>query len=49
MKTLINFALGEKYKRFSQLDTNLLKLISLVDWKSVRIIFKSMYFNKTVY
>jgi len=47
MKTFNDFTFKEEYKLFSQLDTNLLRLISLIDWKSVRIIFSAMSLNKT--
>jgi len=48
MKTFTDFVLKEEYKRLQLVETNLLKLISLIDWKSFRIIFESIYFNKTI-
>ena len=48
MKTLTDFALKEEYKRLQSVGDKLAEIDSLIDWKPFRIIFESMYFNKTV-
>ena len=47
MKILNDFALKEDYKRLQPVGDKLAEIDSLIDCKSVRIIFESIYFNKT--
>ena len=49
MKNLTDFALKEEYKRLQSVGDKLAEIDSLIDWKSFRIIFESIYFNKTVF
>ena len=48
MKTLIDFALKDEYKRLESVGDKLAEIDSLIDWKTFRIILESMYINKTV-
>ena len=48
MKTLTDFALKEEYTCLQSVGDKLAKIGSLIDWKPFRIIFESIYFNKTV-
>ena len=48
MKTLIDFALKDEYKRLESIGDQLAEIDSLIDWKTFRIILESMYINKTV-
>jgi IS5 family transposase len=48
MKTFSDFALKEEYKRLQQVRYKVPEIDSLIDWKSFRIIFESIYFNKIV-
>ena len=43
MKTLIDFALKEEYKRLESVGDKLAEIDSLIDWKTFRIILESMY------
>ena len=46
MKTLTNFALKEEYESLQSVGDKLAEIDSLIDWKFVRIILESIYFNK---
>ena len=46
MKNLTDFAPKEKYKLLQLVGDKLVEIDSLIDWKTVSIIFESMYFNK---
>ena len=48
MKTLTDFTLEEEYKSLRSVEDKVAEIDSLIDWKSFRIIFESIYFNKTV-
>ena len=48
MKTLIDFALKDEYKRLESVGDQLAEIDSLIDWKTFRIILESMYIDKTV-
>ena len=47
-KSLIDFVLEEEYKRLQSVGDKFAEIESLIDWKPFRIIFESIYFNKTV-
>ncbi len=49
MKTLTHFALKDKYKYLQSVGDKLAKIDSLIDWKSFRTIFESIYFNKIIF
>jgi IS5 family transposase len=46
MKIFTDFALKERYKLLQLIGDKLVEIDSLIDWKTVSIIFESMYFNK---
>jgi len=48
MKTFTYFIPNEKYNLFQSIRDKLFELDSLIYWKFFRIIFESIYFNKTV-
>ena len=48
MNTFSDFALEEDYKRLQSVRDKVVEIDSLIDWKSFRIIFESIYFNKIV-
>jgi len=48
-KLLLILLLKKNINVFSKLETNLLKLISWIDWKPFLIIFEFIYFNKTIF
>lgn len=48
MKTLTDFTLKEEYKSLRSVGDKVAEIDSLIDRKSFRIIFESIYFNKTV-
>ena len=48
MKTFSDFALKEEYKRLRSVRDKFAEIDSLIEWKSVCIIFESIYFNKTI-
>jgi IS5 family transposase len=47
MKTITNFALRDKYKHLQSVGNKLAEINFLIHWKSFRINFESIYFNKT--
>ncbi len=49
MKIFTDFALKEGYKSLQSNGDKVAEIDSLIDWKSFRIIFESIYFNKTIY
>jgi hypothetical protein len=48
MKTLTDFALKKECNLLQSVGDKLDKIDSLIDWKSFRIIFEFIYFNKRV-
>jgi IS5 family transposase len=48
MKALTDFTLKEEYKCPQSVGDKLAEIDSLIYWKSFRIIFESVYFNKAV-
>jgi hypothetical protein len=48
MKTLTNFALKSEHKYLQSVEDIFFEIDFLIAWKSFRIIFESMYFNKKV-
>jgi IS5 family transposase len=49
MKIFTYFSLKEGYKRLQSNGDKVAEIDSLIDWGSFRIIFESIYFNKTVH
>ena len=49
MKTLTDFALKEEYKRLQSNGDKVAEIDFLIYWKPFRIIFESIYFDKTVF
>ncbi len=48
MENPTDFALKKEHKSFQSVGAELAEIDSLIDWKSVRIIFEFKYFNKRV-
>ena len=48
MKTFTDFALKEEYKCLQSVGDKLAEIDSLIDWKSFRILFESIYLNNTI-
>ena len=48
MKTLTDFALKGEHKYLQSVGDLFFEIDSLIAWKSFRIIFESIYFNKKV-
>jgi IS5 family transposase len=49
MNTLTNFALKEEYKHLQSVGDKVVEICFILDWKFFCIIFKSIYFSKTVF
>jgi IS5 family transposase len=49
MNIFTYFSLKDGYKRLQSVRDKVAEIDSLIDWKSFRIIFESIYFNKTVH
>jgi len=47
MKTFVDFALKEAYKRVEQLGDRLAEIESVIDWKAFRPIVSDMYDNRS--